>query len=189
MATFYYPIEVMQLRDQRLQSSHGATFGLVRNNQTRNHQGWDLYAPVGTRCYAIASGHVEWVKNEGGYGLQVAISFNRDGSTGASVNPLIAFYAHLSPGSVVVRPGDFVHAGQYIAQTGVSGNANGNAPHLHFEIRTTSAASVGGGLANRLDPGEILGYRLYTSERVQIGGQDLQRQMSIVRGAATPILH
>ncbi len=70
MSGFYYPIEVMQLRDQRLDSSHSATFGPVRNNQTRNHQGWDLFAPVGTRCYAIAAGHVEWIRNIGDYGQQ-----------------------------------------------------------------------------------------------------------------------
>ena len=97
MAIFYYPIEVMMLRDQQLQSSHSATFGLVRNNQTTNHQGWDLFAPAGTRCYAIASGHVEWVRNQGAYGQQLALSFSRDGSNRTSNYPLIAFYATCFP--------------------------------------------------------------------------------------------
>jgi murein DD-endopeptidase MepM/ murein hydrolase activator NlpD len=188
MALLYYPIEVMQLRDQQLQSNYAATFGKVRNNQTTPHQGWDLYAPVGTRCYAIAAGYVDWIKNEGNYGVQLALSFNRDGSSGASIDPLIAFYAHLLPGSIQIQPGSFVQAGQYVAQTGASGNANPSAPHLHFEIRTTSAKNAGLGLGNRIDPGGILGYRLYNSQRVQIGGQDAQRYMSVVRGMPTPVV-
>lgn len=188
MANFYYPIEVIQFRDQQLQSTHSATFGPVRNNGTRNHQGWDLFAPVGTRCYVIASGHVEWVRSQGAYGLQLALSFNQDGSTGVSRNPLLAFYCHLQPGSIRVQPGAFVRAGQYVAQTGISGSASVNAPHLHFEIRKTSAKPGPGGMANRIDPGQILGYRLYNSEKVQIGGRDALRQVSVMRGIATPII-
>jgi len=61
--------------------------------------------------------------------------------------------------------------------------------HLHFELRTTSAAAAGRGLLNRLDPGEILGYELYGSGRVQIGGYDLKQQMCAVAGKATPRSH
>jgi murein DD-endopeptidase MepM/ murein hydrolase activator NlpD len=185
---FYYPIEVIQLRTKHLASSHSATYGLVRNNNTANHQGWDLFAPAGTRCYAIAAGHVEWIRSSGAYGQQLALSFNRDGSDGSSSDPLIAFYAHLRLGSVVVAPGTAVRAGQFVALTGTSGNASPDAPHLHFEIRTSSAQAVGGGLANRTDPGQILGYGLYNSMGVQIGGADAQRHMSVMRGVATPII-
>ena len=187
MPNFYYPIEVIQLRTEQLASSHSATFGTVRNNNTTNHQGWDLFAPSGTRCYAIAAGHVEWIRNNGAYGQQLAISFNRDGSDGTSNDPLIAFYAHLQPGSIVVTQGANVTAGQFVALTGVSGNASANAPHLHYETRTTNAQLAGPGLTNRIDPGEVLGHGLYNSHHVQIGGSDAQRQMSVMRGRATPV--
>ncbi len=43
-----------------------------------------------------------------------------------------AFYAHLKPGSISVKPGDDLTAGQSIAALGNSGNSD--APHLHFHV-------------------------------------------------------
>jgi murein DD-endopeptidase MepM/ murein hydrolase activator NlpD len=43
-----------------------------------------------------------------------------------------AFYAHLQPGSIVVRPGQRVRIGQKLGLLGSSGNSD--APHLHFHI-------------------------------------------------------
>lgn len=46
-----------------------------------------------------------------------------------------AFYAHLQPGSVKVKPGDQLSTGQSIAALGNSGNTD--APHLHFHVMST----------------------------------------------------
>ncbi len=43
-----------------------------------------------------------------------------------------AFYAHLQPGSITVKEGDELTAGQQIAEMGNSGNSD--APHLHFHV-------------------------------------------------------
>ena len=43
-----------------------------------------------------------------------------------------AFYAHLRPGSITVKPGDKLTAKQTIAALGNSGNTD--APHLHFHV-------------------------------------------------------
>ena len=43
-----------------------------------------------------------------------------------------ALYAHLQPGSLKVRLGDKVKAGQVLARLGNSGNSD--APHLHFQV-------------------------------------------------------
>jgi murein DD-endopeptidase MepM/ murein hydrolase activator NlpD len=43
-------------------------------------------------------------------------------------------YDHLKNGSILVRPGDHVSAGQKIAEIGSAGRSEG--PHLHFEVWT-----------------------------------------------------
>jgi Peptidase family M23 len=45
---------------------------------------------------------------------------------------LYAFYSHLQPGSIRVKPDDRVRVGQILGLVGNSGN--GNAPHLHFQV-------------------------------------------------------
>jgi murein DD-endopeptidase len=44
----------------------------------------------------------------------------------------VAVYAHLKPGTVLVKAGDTVHRGQEIARIGNSGNLD--APHLHYHV-------------------------------------------------------
>jgi len=43
-----------------------------------------------------------------------------------------AQYAHLQPGSIRIKVGERVHAGQVLALVGNTGNSNG--PHLHFQV-------------------------------------------------------
>ena len=47
-------------------------------------------------------------------------------------NGRFAQYAHLQPGSIRVKIGERVHAGQVLALLGNTGNSNG--PHLHFQV-------------------------------------------------------
>ena len=55
-----------------------------------------------------------------------------------------AFYAHLASGSVKVRQGDQVSAGQLLGKVGNSGNSDG--PHLHFQIMDSASAFNTNGL-------------------------------------------
>jgi murein DD-endopeptidase MepM/ murein hydrolase activator NlpD len=121
------------------------TFGMVRNNGTKPHQGWDFAAPVGTPAYAVADGTVESVQAGGDYGHRICIKFNHKGTT------YYAFYAHMQ--SVFKQPGNPVQMNDEIGRTGKSGNAS-NLPasddHLHFKIRTQP--SPGLGLQGRVSP-------------------------------------
>ena len=51
-------------------------------------------------------------------------------------NGEFTMYAHLKRGSVKVKAGDAVKAGQQIAEVGNSGNAP--LPHLHFHMQNTA---------------------------------------------------
>jgi hypothetical protein len=63
-----------------------------------------------------------------GYGHRVVLAHRLpDGSLAYTV------YAHLAGGSIRVRAGEAVHAGEALGKVGSSGRAS--APHLHFEVR------------------------------------------------------
>jgi murein DD-endopeptidase MepM/ murein hydrolase activator NlpD len=47
-------------------------------------------------------------------------------------------YAHLSPGSVTVKPGDVLRPGQPLGKLGNSGSST--APHLHFQVMDRPSA-------------------------------------------------
>ncbi|RYD46900.1 MAG: M23 family metallopeptidase, partial [Sphingomonadales bacterium] len=124
------------------------SFGMVRNGGTRAHQGWDLEAPIGTPCFAVDDGRIEFVNDAGALGKTIALAFTFEGRT------LYAIYAHLS--AIEVADGQTIKRGQRLGLTGKSGNAiemQGKQIHLHFEIRTS--ATPGLGLGGRIDPKDI----------------------------------
>lgn len=152
----FEPLNNMEIRGGKPNNA----FGMVRNNGTKPHQGWDLWAPIGTPIYAVADGLIEYVQTDSIYGLQLCMSFT-DNSGISDTGLLYAFYAHLS--QAYFNKGFEVTEGMIIGLTGDSGNARGfsfDEQHLHFEIRTLPY--LGKGLRGRLDPAEFLGYHLLT---------------------------
>lgn len=147
------PLDAMRIRRQVPNN----TFGIVRNQGTQAHQGWDLSAPVGTPVLAVTSGRIREIREQGAYGLQISLEFQQGTQT------LYAFYAHLS--RVACAEGEIVPEGAVLGFTGRTGNA-GSLPaaddHLHFEVR--SQLHPGLGLGGRRDPGEVLGFEAYYSE-------------------------
>lgn len=85
------------------------------------HSGIDIAAATGTPVRAATGGRVVRVGNLGGYGLAVIIERG----------DVATVYGHL--GSVRVREGDTVRAGDVIGAIGMTGYTTG--PHLHFEVR------------------------------------------------------
>lgn len=146
------PLNVMRIRRQIPNN----TFGMVRNEGTQPHQGWDISAPVGTQIYAVSDGLIREIRDFGDYGVQIILEFQHGSQT------LYAFYAHLS--GVACAQGQPVREGDLIGFTGRTGNASGLPAaddHLHFEIRTQ--LNVGLGLPGRIDPGAVLGYQHYST--------------------------
>lgn len=146
MATLAWPLQRNHIR----RGVSNNAFGMVRNNHTKAHQGWDLMATPLTPCYAIADGTIYDVRLSPSYGKMVFLQFKHADRT------LWAVYCHLS--LIHVVRGDAVSRSQIVGQTGNTGNASnvrGEDQHLHFEIRYTPEG--GAGLSGRVDPAELLG--------------------------------
>lgn len=101
-----------------------ASFGSGGSRWANRHTGQDFAVPVGTPVRSVGSGRVLKVSCGGAFGIQVVIQHPGGYYTQ---------YAHLS--AVAVDQGDRVGPGQWIGQSGSTGNSTG--PHLHFEVRVT----------------------------------------------------
>jgi murein DD-endopeptidase MepM/ murein hydrolase activator NlpD len=163
------PLDVCTLRTEGLASKLGATFGKVRQNRTKNHQGIDLAATPGTPIYAVADGTVHPVKapsKDYAYGNTLILVVNiddlpplqakefRKANPDLKITTIGFFYAHLDEIPERVRP---VNCGEVIGRTGSTGNAIkmktiATGAHLHFEVRKLALAPSGKGLGNRTDP-------------------------------------
>lgn len=101
-----------------------ASFGNGGRRWANRHTGQDFAVPIGTPVRSVADGRVVAVSCGGAFGMQIVV-LHSDG--------YYTQYAHLA--SVAVDQGQRVEAGQWIGQSGTTGNSTG--PHLHFEARIT----------------------------------------------------
>ena len=92
----------------------------------RLHDAIDIMAPAGTPVLAVADGHAEklFTSKLGGLTLY---QFNHDGT-------LAYYYAHLQRYADGLSEQQPIRRGQVIGYVGATGNANPEAPHLHFAI-------------------------------------------------------
>jgi murein DD-endopeptidase MepM/ murein hydrolase activator NlpD len=104
-----------------------ASFGSGGARWANRHTGQDFAVPVGTPVRAVGTGRVVKVSCGGAFGVQVVLRHPGGYYTQ---------YAHLA--AVAVDQGDRVGPGQWIGQSGSTGNSTG--PHLHFEVRITPEA-------------------------------------------------
>ncbi|WP_271781964.1 M23 family metallopeptidase [Aquimarina algiphila] len=91
------------------------------SKKTKLHKGIDLVAKKGKPVYATATGIVQKVNHENGYGNRILIMHLAETKT---------LYGHLW--ITMVRKGEHVRRGQLIGFVGDTGRVTG--PHLHYEI-------------------------------------------------------
>ncbi len=89
--------------------------------QNAFHEGIDFPAPTGTHINAAAGGVVITDEYHPQFGNMLEIDHGND---------LVTRYAHCS--RILVKVGDIVKRGQYVADIGTSGRSTG--AHLHFEV-------------------------------------------------------
>jgi len=108
-----------------------------KNDCTRN----DDYSCFGVPVRSVSDGEVIGVRNDMPderpsmiHSANIKTPFDYGGNfVYVRIRPdLYAFYGHLQPGSVTVKPGDKVKTGTVLGKLGNSGNTS--APHLHFGL-------------------------------------------------------
>lgn len=93
---------------------------------TRIHEALDIMAPRGREVVAVADGKVVKLFNSKQGGLTV---YQFD-----PTERYAYYYAHLDRYAVGLTEGKALKRGELIGYTGSTGNANPDAPHLHFAI-------------------------------------------------------
>lgn len=124
------------------------TFAKANGADGRLHEALDIMAPVGTTVIAAGPGTVEKLFEAGAGGKTVYVR-SEDGRT-------IHYYAHLSAYAEGLREGQRIRRGQRIGEVGVSGNAERDAPHLHFAILRTTRDAEWWEPANAINPYPLL---------------------------------
>ncbi len=102
----------------------------------------DIAMPIGTDILAARSGVVFEVV---GHNFKGGVNRAENAHSANFVRILhsdgtFAVYAHLNWDSVRVSPGDYVVAGQYIADSGNTGFSSG--PHLHFAVQRNVGMAI-----------------------------------------------
>jgi murein DD-endopeptidase MepM/ murein hydrolase activator NlpD len=116
-------------------ASFGDSFGGPRPNVPGGwHHGEDIFAAAGTPLLAVADGtlHTIGFTKIGGYRLWLRDTQGNE-----------FYYAHLSAYSPLAVEGRSVQAGDVVGFVGDTGDADGGAPHLHFEIHPAAMAGLG----------------------------------------------
>ncbi len=107
-----------------------AGFGSGGERWSSRHTGQDFAVPIGAPVRAVGAGRVVKVSCGGAFGIEVVLR-HPDG--------YYTQYAHLA--AVTIDQGERVAPGQWIGQSGTTGNSTG--PHLHFEVRVTPELGSG----------------------------------------------
>ncbi len=94
------------------------------SREGRKHRGIDIQSTLGSAVVAAWSGKVHFAgwNQLGGWAVILK-----------HPNGYVTYYAHLKD-KPSLYPGQTIVAGQRIGSVGMSGNARGTVPHLHFEV-------------------------------------------------------
>jgi murein DD-endopeptidase MepM/ murein hydrolase activator NlpD len=115
--------------------------GRFSHNDAQNHFALDFGVPEGTPVLAARAGVVMEVEED----FRAHGTDPRYGDRANYVRVLhddgsMALYAHLSPESMLRKPGDHVVVGQLVGKSGNTGLSTG--PHLHFAIQRNAGMAL-----------------------------------------------
>jgi murein DD-endopeptidase len=131
------------------------------HDDMKENSNWYGY---GTDLLAVADGTIlearDGVPENVPFSGKMAIEITLDSAPGNYIlldmgGEHYALYAHMLPGSLLVKPGDRVKAGQVLGKMGNSGNSD--APHLHFHLGNHALPLGMQGLPYHFDSFELVG--------------------------------
>ncbi len=117
-------------------------------NGVRRHEAIDILAPKGTPIVAAAPGKIARIHSSKAGGRSIYVRSN-DRET-------LYFYGHLDSYADGLEEGDNVKPGDALGTVGTTGNAEDDAPHLHFAIFQTTADAEWWEPANAINPYPLL---------------------------------
>ncbi|MBM7456653.1 murein DD-endopeptidase MepM/ murein hydrolase activator NlpD [Oceanisphaera litoralis] len=108
--------------------------GKFSHNKPSNRYALDIALPIGTPLYATRDGVVlVAVDHHVGGGLKAKYRGKANHLRLRHADGTMTLYAHLQTGSLQVKKGDKVKAGQRVAASGHTGYSSG--PHLHLAVQ------------------------------------------------------
>ena len=149
-----YAIDWIQLGDD------GKTF-TGDEHDNKSYHAWDqeIHAAADGKIVEVKDGIPENVPNSG----KLAVQMTYDTLAGNHIIEQLnedhyAAYAHLRPGTIKVKVGDTVHAGDVLAHLGNTGNSS--EPHLHFQVCDAPSFPASEGLPFAIDQYTYDDYKL-----------------------------
>jgi hypothetical protein len=133
-----YAIDFVQLDDKNRIAS-----GPIDKLSSYAYLGVEIYSVADGTVVATANDQPEQVPGKLPQGLPLASILGNYAVVDIGKGRF-AFYAHMRPGSLRVKPGDKVKTGQVLGLLGNSGNTD--APHLHFHIMDGVSPLLSNGL-------------------------------------------
>ncbi|HSP04503.1 MAG TPA: peptidoglycan DD-metalloendopeptidase family protein [Acidimicrobiales bacterium] len=106
---------------------------MVGTEYEHGHQGVDIMAPFDTPLYAVERGIITRVGTDVLGGTKLWLK----GQSGTYY-----YYAHLAAFAEGMVEGALVNAGDVVGFVGDTGNAQGGAPHLHFQVHPNGGDAV-----------------------------------------------
>jgi hypothetical protein len=135
-------------------------------HDNKSYHAWDqeIHAVADGKIVEVKDGIPENVPNSG----KLAVQITNDTLPGNHIIQQLsedhyAAYAHLRPGTIKVKVGDAVHAGDVIAHLGNTGNSS--EPHLHFQVCDAPSFPASEGLPFAIDQYTYDDYKLDKSPK------------------------
>jgi hypothetical protein len=157
-----YAIDFVQL------DKNGNTFsGKEHSNKSYHCYGKDILSAAAGKVIGVKNDLPENVPHTGKLAIPIAVDTVGGNYVLVDLgNNNFAFYAHMIPGSITVKEGDVVVAGQVLGKIGNSGNSS--EPHLHFHIVSQPSFLGANGIPYAFDSFDVRASKMMNGKNIKV---------------------